>query len=326
MRGARALPGAVPDGVSARVRTRPVPARLLFEAWARLPFPPMELLAGRCDAVHGTNFTLAPSRAPGIVTVHDLTYLRHPQWVDAHVRRYRDLVPAALRRAAAVCTPSTTVRGELLEAYPWLDPGRVVATPLTVDASLLTAAPLDAAARANLGLPERYVLFLGASEPRKGLATLLAAYRTLAHDTGADAVPLVVAGPPGWGEQPEYADLPDGLVHRIGYVAPERLPGVLAGASALAFPSRYEGFGLPPLEALAAGVPAVVSDIPVLREVLGAHATYAPTDDPQAWAHALRAAASAHPDPEPGRRHAATFTPARLAETTLAAYRLAVSG
>jgi glycosyltransferase involved in cell wall biosynthesis len=326
-RGAKHLADVAPHRPGVRTTSRRVPARALRELWARTPLPPAELLSGRVDVWHGTNFVLPPTRrAAGVVTVHDLTYLRHPQWVAPAVARYRSLVPVALRRARAVCTPSRAVRAELLEAYPWLDADRVVATPLCADPAMFGAQAPGAADRQRLGLPERYLLFLGSADPRKGLDTLFDAYRVLLA-RAADVPPLVIVGPPGWGPAAERSNLPEHLVRSIGYVDAAHVPPLVAGAAALVYPSRYEGFGLPPLEAFAAGVPAVVSDLPVTREVLGDLADFAPPGDAAALADVVAGVVERGPDAGRADRvaHAATFSPATLAAATLTAYGRALA-
>jgi glycosyltransferase involved in cell wall biosynthesis len=197
-----------------------------------------------------------------------------------------------------------------------------VVAPAGVDLATFDRPPLSAERRAQLGVPDDYVLFLGTREPRKGLGTLLDAYRRL----GADAVPLVVAGGRGWGLQPADADL---RVQVLGYVANADVPDLVAGARLLAFPSFYEGFGMPPLEALAAGTAVVASDLPVLREVLGDQATFAPAGDADAWAEALRREWSRSPADDdaarPARRaQAGTFSWARAAAAARSAYDIAL--
>lgn len=283
LRGAGALPAAVPPSV--RVRHRPAPARALQAAWERLDLPPVEWLTGRADVVHGTNFVLPPlRRAGGVLTVHDLSYLRYPETVAAASLRYRTLVPRGLRRAAVVLTPSQAVAAEVRDEYALGD--RVVATPLGVDPAWFEAVPFDAAELAARGLPERYLVFVGSVEPRKGLPTLLAALREL-HAADPDTPPLVLAGPPGWGPALDTAALPAGAVLPAGYLETPDLRRLVAGAALLAFPSLYEGFGLPPLEAFATGVPVVASDIPVVREVTGTLATLVPAGDVPSLAAAL---------------------------------------
>jgi glycosyltransferase involved in cell wall biosynthesis len=302
----------VPPGVQAR--SKPFPARGLQEAWARSELPPVEWLAGRLDVFHATNFVLPPlRRARGVVTVHDLAYLRMTETVSTASARYRALVPRSLRRAAVVVTPSEAVAAQVREAYAPAVP--VLAVPHGVGPQWAQAQPPDDALRQRLGLPREYLLFVGTLEPRKDVRTLLAAHRLL-----PDAPPLVLVGPPGWGEQVDVR----GAV-TPGYLDEADLRPVVAGASALVLPSRDEGFGLPLLEALAAGTPVVASDLPVLREVGAEHASYAPVGDAEAFAAALRAVLEGSADPAAGRAHAARFTWAASAAAHRAAYTLALS-
>ena len=285
-RGVGELADRAPVDPRVSAGSRPAPARLLRELWARVPVPPVEWLSGAVDVFHGTNYVLPPTRrAAGVVTVHDMTYLHRPEWVSAASLRYRQLVPVALRRAAGVCTDTAAVRDELLDAYPWLDPAVVHPTLLGVDESWFGTHRPDPGWLRARGLPSEYVLFVGTLEPRKNLATLLAAYA--GPLAAADVPPLVVVGARGWGEQVDPATLPTGRVHLTGYVEAADLPPLVAGASCFVLPSRYEGFGLPPLEAFAAGVPAVLGDVPALREVCGGHARFHDPIDVEALADAL---------------------------------------
>ena len=310
LRGRGAL--AVPDGVE--VRARPLPARGLQEAWARTELPPVELLTGRLDVFHATNFVLPPARrAGGVVTIHDLAFLRMTETVTAASARYRVLVPRSLRRAAVVVTPSEAVAEQVRDAYAPAVP--VLAVPHGVDPAWSAAVPPDDALRARLRLPSSYVLFVGTLEPRKDVRTLVAA-----HALVPGAPPLVLVGPPGWGEA---LDVRGALTP--GYLDDDALRPVVAGAAALVLPSRDEGFGLPVLEAMAAGTPVVASDLPVLREVGGDLARYAPVGDVEAFAAALRAVLDEPGDAGARRAHAATFTWARSVEGHRAAYARACS-
>ncbi|HEX6678546.1 MAG TPA: glycosyltransferase family 1 protein [Actinomycetes bacterium] len=326
-RGTRDLPGVVPAGPRVRCGRRRVPARVLRAAWARVPLPPVEWLSGRVDVFHATNFVLPPSRrAAGVLTVHDLTYLRFPSMVTAATARYTALVPRGLERGATVCTPTAAVAAEVVEAYG-VAPERVVVTPLGVGAAWSQARPPERSWLDAHALPGDYLLFVGSREPRKGLDTLLDAYRELL--AGApEAPPLVLAGPPGWGEDLDLSGLPDDAVRLPGYLPEGDLMRLVAGASALVFSSRYEGFGLPPLQALACGTPVVASDLPALREVLGDQADFVPVGDPATLAGAL-AAVLKDDGGEDGRaarrRRAAGFTWEGCARATLAAYRRALA-
>jgi glycosyltransferase involved in cell wall biosynthesis len=335
-RGTADLPRVAPAGPRLRCGRRRVPARLLHAAWTAVAFPPVEWLAGPVDVFHATNFVAPPSRrAATVVTIHDLTYLRHPEMVTAASARYRDLVPRALRRGATVCTPTAAVGAEVAAAYR-LPPELLVVTPLGVGPAWRAATPPDPAWLAATGLPERYLLFVGSREPRKNLPTLLAAYRQLLGGrvpgagrgaSGGPVPPLVLVGPAGWGEALDLAGLPAEAVRTPGYLPEHDLARVVAGAAALVFPSWYEGFGLPALEALACGTPVVASDLPALREVLDGQAELVPPGDAAALADAL-ARVLEDPGGEPARTarrtRAAAFTWAACAQATLTAYRRAL--
>ncbi|WP_243792144.1 glycosyltransferase family 1 protein [Saccharopolyspora gloriosae] len=305
-RGRRALRAAVPPGV--RAAGIPVPARALRAAWSRAPFPPVELLAGGADLVHGTNFVLPPAmRAGGVVTVHDLAFLDAPEEVAEP--GFAELVRSSVRRAAVVCTPSAAVAETVAERFgvPWES---IVVTPLGVDPEWFEAAPPGAELH-RLGLPDDYFVFVGAEGPRKGVDVLLRG-----HDRKLP--PLVIAGP---GEARQVRN-----VLRTGYLPERELRSVVAGARALVLPSRDEGFGLPVLEALACGVPVVCSDLPVLREVTGGLAEFVPYGDPDALRAALQRTVAAPVDPAAAaarRAHAAGFTWRGCAEATLRAYQRA---
>ena len=316
-RGARGLATVAPP--EARLAGRHCPARLLRAAWSRFEFPPVGLLAGATDVFHATNFVLPPpGRSTGVVTVHDLSYLHVRDAVDRASLAYRELVPRSLCRAARIITPSTAVARELLEHYD-VPAEQVVPVPLGVDPSWFDARA-DPAVQERLGLPRDYVVTVGTSEPRKNLQTAVTA---LAGLRGHPRAPhLVVVGPTGWGRALDLTGLPPEQVHTTGYLDDADLARVVAGSRALLFPSRYEGFGLPPLEALACGRAVLVSDLPVLREVLGEHAVYLPPDEPSAWAEQLVALPDMEDDGAGNRRrrHAAQFTWTRCGTATRAVY------
>jgi len=310
----------LPAGIS--IVHRPLPARLLHQAWRRWDWPSAESVVGRVDVVHGTNFTLPPPRrAAGVVTVHDLAFIRYPDLVSAASLDYRELVPRALTRAAAVLTPTQAIATELVDTYS-ISPDRIRVTPMGVDDAWFSAT----AARPS-GLPEQYVLAVGTHEPRKGLDVLLSAYRLLLSDR-IDVPPLVIAGGTGWGPALNTAQLTDDQVITLGYLDRPQLRGLVAGASLLAFPSLYEGFGLPPLEAMAAGTPVVASDVPAVHEVVGSLARLVPPRDAAALAHALQDVLAHPPSADQraaARERASSFSWRRCREATMAAY-LSVTG
>ena len=330
LRGAGSLRAAVPPGVS--TRSLPVPARLLRTAWTHVELPPVSLFAGRADVFHATNFVLPPTgRAGGVVTIHDLAYLTMPDAVDATSRALRDLVPRSLARAAVVCTPSRAIADQVLDAYgPAV--ADIVVTPLGVEQSWLDVTAPDDDRRRTLGVPPDYFLFVGTREPRKDLATLVAAYAVFRAawsgspaSSGGDPPELVLVGPQGWGDE----QAPAAGVRLLDYAAPAALRSIVAGARALVMPSRDEGFGLPVLEGLAVGTAVIVSTVPALLEVAGGHAAVFEIGDVDGLAAALRGAALPVDDAaeqqarKQRREYAAGWTWQRCAEATLGAYRIA---
>ncbi|WP_447004270.1 glycosyltransferase family 4 protein [Saccharothrix isguenensis] len=311
LRGWRALRTVLPHDVVAR--GLPVSARLLRQFWLRMPFPPVELLAGPTDVMHATNFILPPTiRAGGVTTIHDLAFLDAPGDLPASDRRLPELVQQSADRADVICTPTRAVAEVVMERLA-VPESKIVVTPLGVDPAWFAARSPSAALRARLGLPSEYLLFVGAGGPRKGLGTLLAA-----HSARPSLPPLVLAGP--------HVANADDRVMRTGYLNDVDLRSVVAGASALVLPSRDEGFGLPVLEALACSVPVVCTDVAALREVAGGHAVHVPVGDVEALATAMVDAVEAPSTPADQmarRTHASEFTWRKTAEKTVAAYRRA---
>jgi glycosyltransferase involved in cell wall biosynthesis len=279
--------GARIDGVRGP-RALPLPRRPLAAAWERQRGP----APGGADVVHAPT-PLAPPRrrVPLVVTVHDTVPWTHPQTLTPRgVAWHRHMIGYAARAADRIVVPTEAVAAELRAILPELAGDRLVVVGEGVSAAV-AADPPDAAARAaRLRLPDGgYLLSLATLEPRKGLDVLLAALA----DPAAPDLPLLVVGQPGWGGIDPRAEaarlgLPDGRVRVLGRLPDADLATVLRRATALVAPSRAEGFGLPVLEAMAAGVPAVTSDAPALVEVGGDATLVVPREQPRALAVALR--------------------------------------
>ncbi len=270
----------LPAGV--RPVGRRVPARLVRELWTRGDLPVVETLVGPTDVFHGTNFVSPPTRrAREVVTVHDLTYVEHPETVDAATLAYERLVARAVARGATVLTPSQTV-AEAVRARYDLPADAVVPTPLGVDAAWFDASPATPAWLQERDLPAEYLVFVGSLDPRKNLGRLLAAHRQ-ARLADPSVPPLVLAGPAGRAT-PEGGG-PD--VHLTGWLTDEDLHRLVGGARGLVLPSLDEGFGLPVVEAAATGVPVLASDLPVLHEVAAPDSVFAAPDDVDALAGGL---------------------------------------
>lgn len=281
-RGRQGLSTVSPRGVA--TATRPMPARPLRALWRRAAWPTVEWWTGRVDAVHGTNFVVPPTRGAAVVTVHDLTALRFPELCEPSTLAFPDLVRAAARRGAWVHAVSARVAEEVV-ADLGISSDRVVTVHEGVP-DVPPAPPGEGVARAG----GRYVLALGTIEPRKDHVTLLRAFEAVAR--GRD-VRLVVAGARGWGAEDFDRAVARSPVRErvvpVGYVGAPTRAALLRDASALAYPSTYEGFGLPPLEAMSVGVPVVATAAGALPEVLGDAACMVPVGDADALAAALAA-------------------------------------
>jgi len=272
--------GHLPPGV--RFVDRAMPARPLHFAWRRSEAPTLEWWTGPLDVVHGTNFVVPPTRhAARVLTVHDLTTVHFPALCDAPTLRYPALVRRALAHGAWVHTPSRFVASEVVDILG-ADPGRVRA----VHHGAPPVSP-DGAGERTQSRP--YVLALSTIEPRKDLPSLVRAFDAIAADR--PELELVVAGPDGWGTGAFQAAVDSAhhreRVRRLGWLGREDRDRLLRGARVFAYPSLYEGFGLPPLEAMAAGVPVVATAAGAVPEVAGDAAVLVPVGDVDALAEGL---------------------------------------
>ncbi len=283
-RGRGRLASLVPPGV--RAVARPMAARPLRLAWSRAAAPPIEWWTGPIDVVHGPNYVVPPTRGAAVVSVHDLTPVRFPELCTPDTLAFPALIQAAIDRGAWVHTGSAFVADEIRSHFR-VDPDRVVAIPDGVT-------PLGAADPRRgheLAGGDRYVLALGTVEPRKDLPGLVRAFDAVA---GSDPeVRLVVAGPDGWGAEAFDAAVRSSThrdrITRLDWVDDPDRDALVHGATVFAYPSRYEGFGFPPLEAMSAGTPVVASTAGSLPEVLGDAAVLVPDGDVDALAAALTA-------------------------------------
>lgn len=323
-----AIDGRVPPGVD--VVRRAMPARPLHAAWAKADLPPLEWFVGRADVVHGTNYVVPPTRrAARVVTVHDLTTVRFPELCNRATLAFPALVRRAVAGGAWVHTHAASVAAEVTELL-----GVPAARVRPVASGVPPLPPPDFGASARF-LPDsasRYVLAVGTAEPRKDLPGLVRAFDALA--ASRPELALVLAGPPGWGsDELDRAVAGASACRRItrtGWVDDATLAGLLAGAAVLAYPSVYEGFGYPPLQAMAAGTPVVATRDGSLEEVLGDAALLVPVRDADALAGALATVVDSEAMAEDlsnrGRIHAAGFTWERCAAGLMDLYRDATAG
>jgi len=295
---------------------------------------PRAARAAGADLLHAPHYTLPLGwGGPAVVTVHDLIHLRHPRFFPPGAPLYTGVVAGlAVRRARRVVTDSEHVRRDVIELLG-AEPARVRVIPLGVSPALARRAEAEVAAlRRERALPADYLLYVGARKGHKNLALLLEA---LARIPAAARPPLVLSGA-AWEPGEPLARRAErlgitGAVHFAGDLRDEDvLARVYSGAALYVHPALTEGFGLPPLEAMACGAPVLCSDGGALPETVGDAAETLPPRDAEAWAAAIvallgdpaRRAALA----ERGRERARGFTWERTAERTLAVYEEAAAG
>ncbi len=283
-RGRDALGGVVPAGV--RVATARFPARAARELWDRgAGWPTAEHWTGPVDVVHALNYVAPPAHAAVIAAVHDLTFVRFPELCTPDTLRYPGLIRRSIARGATIQTGSEFTALEIRDEFG-LAEDRVVVVPW----GLAPVTGGNAPAGTALAGGTRYVLALGTIEPRKNVPGLVRTFDAVAASD--PDVRLVVAGPDGW-DQEAFDRAVDTAHHRdrivrLGYVTDAQRRDLLAGATVFAYPSRYEGFGLPPLEAMAAGVAVVATTAGSLPEVLGDAAALVDPANEDDLADALR--------------------------------------
>ena len=306
---------------------RIAPGRLVQRAWRAVGWPPFDWFAGAADVYHFPNFIRPPlSRGKSVVTVHDASFARFPEFAEPRNLRYLQArIADTLRRADAVITDAAFGARELQELFG-VPPERLHAIHLGIGEEIVRPpAARTEAVRRELGLTRPYLLTVGTVEPRKNIPFLVDVFERLDR-FGGD---LVIAGMPGW----KYEPILDRMRHSsrasrvqyVRYVADDRLPALYAGAEAFLCASRYEGFGFPPLEAMACGVPVVSSDGGSLGEVLGDGAVVIPDFGHDRWIaeieRVLGDAGHRERLSDAGRRRASAYRWEDTARRTLEVYR-----
>ena len=309
-RGRRLIREAL-AGLPVEVRTAVLPWSHAFRmGWSRLGRPTAERLLGRFDVLHFSDWLVPPQqRGVRSTMVHDLVPLLHPEWVTERTRSMHGYKYARTAECDLVFVNSAYTGRDVEEHL------RVPAERIRVAHPGLDEGFAAEGERASLGRP--YVLSLATLEPRKNLGTLLEAWRPLNGELA-----LAVAGAAGWGDQPELSD--PGIL-KLGFVPDDDVPRLMRGASVFVYPSRFEGFGMPIVEAMACGVPVVASAHPSMDEACGDAAVRVDPDGPEAIAAGIRGALE-HRDElvAAGLAHAKRFTWRRCGEIHLRAFEEAV--
>jgi glycosyltransferase involved in cell wall biosynthesis len=291
---------------------------------------PMYIRRAGFDLFHGTNFDVPLwKQGRSVVTIHDLSALLHP---DTHrsrlVRRARLRLPLVVRFANMIITPTESVRREVCQRFK-LKPARVRAIHSAARTSFVPVPFAETAElRQRLRVEDDFLLFVGTLEPRKNLLTLLKAFAQIVGQSELRPQ-LVIAGGAGWLMDEMFTFIrKSGITERLrftGYLSDEELRGLYSSCKVFIYPSVYEGFGLPPLEAMACGAPVIAGRIPSLQEVLGSTARLVEPLDVEALAGSIvellkdenqrRALGAA------GLKHAAQFSWEQTARQTLDVYR-----
>lgn len=304
----------------------PLRRTLIYEAWHRIGRPKVEFATGRVDVVHGTAVAVPPTNAPLVMTIHDLAFLGDPAGYTRHGNRFfRRGTNLARRKATLVMVPSEATARECLDVG--FEPERIRIVPWGVHQPPET---LDVdGVRTRHGLDRPYLLFVGTVEPRKNLAAVIAAAQAL----DGRSIDLAIAGPHGWNEDLGARLTPLAgttvRVKRLGFVPGDDLAALYAGSAAFCFPSLREGFGMPVLEAMAAGAPVVTSRNTATAEVGSDAALLVDPTDTRSVADAVKRIVD---DPAladdlraRGRERSRIFTWERAARLTAEVYHEAAS-
>lgn len=334
--------GRVTDDISHLGLTVPLthpraPRRTLHLAWTVARRPAIERVVGRLDLLHPVlpAFPIR-SRAPQVLTIHDLLPLHHPEWYGWFpLRAFRRTIDFNVPRARTIIVPSTVVARDV-ERTLRVDPKRIAVIHEGVGAEFGRTVDEAAAARTaeELGVGTRpFLVTVGAISPRKNLSVVFDALARLERQDGEAPALVVVGGDGNDATRTRAAAEASGAAHLIifaGRLADEQLHHLLSRAAGLVHPSRYEGFGLTPLEAMAAGTPVIAANASAIPEVVGKSGLLVDPDDAAAWTAAIRSvvgdAAVSERLQAAGRRRAGELTWDRAAQLTLKVYDAILGG
>ena len=298
----------------------PLSRTLLYESWHRLRRPDVSRAVGEVDVVHATTLAVPPRSAPLVVTVHDLAFLNDPaHFTKRGLSFFKRGLKLALREADIVACPSEATLQDCRKVG--FSPERLRLIPMGVDQRAVTHDEMQAARR-RYGLDRPYVMWTGTIEPRKNLPRLITAFGSLDLD-----VDLVLVGPKGWNEDIERYTRGGSRsdIKSLGFVPLVDLAPLYAGALAFCFPSLFEGFGLPVLEAMSQGTPVVTSRGTSTEELGDGAAVLVDPQDPSSIAEGIRRVVEdeglARELSDAGRERAARYTWQHTAELLMDCYR-----
>lgn len=327
----RSLAGVADTYPWAEITTQTLPTpKMQRWIWGHGDFLPIERTLGAVDVYHGTSFVMPPLKAAkGVMTIYDLTFMLFPEFHTRETQRFSKEIHRYAERSDCIIVISEQTRQDVV-SFLNISDDRVRVTLLAADGRyrVIDDRHLVTSAAAAYGIDREYILYTGTLEPRKNILTIIRAFHAVKRELN---VPhrLVLAGKKGWLYDDVFAEVRAlGLEHEViftGYVPDEDLPFLYNGADLFVYPSFYEGFGLPPLEAMACGCPVVASNTSSLPEVVGDAGLLV---DPRHHDELAAAMARVLGDSELARdmrrrgvERAATFSWDRCAQQTLSIYR-----
>ena len=330
------MPAAVTDDLE---RSNVTVRRLPFSRYGKfLPFAYSHLLLAafltrdRLDVFHATANVMPLSYGrPTVVTIHDLAIYEHPEWFPSQIASTRLLVPQTIKKAAGIIAVSKATKRDLLNLFN-VSAKKVTVVPEAADTALLKLRDRSADVRRVYKLPPRYICYVGTIDPRKNLTILIQTWQRLVklRPAAVKGVALVIAGGAGYrGEEilDQIKTLKKSFVRYLGYVPHNHKVKLMQEAAAFVFPTRYEGFGLPVLEAMQLGTPVITTKVSSIPEITGPAALLTEPDDVDALAEHIRQVlirpALAKKLSRAGKQQAKLFSWKRVARETLAVYKRA---
>jgi glycosyltransferase involved in cell wall biosynthesis len=284
----------LPEGANISIRSAPISERWLYRLWYRLKIPiPVQMLTGDIELFHSTDFVLPPLRpeVPSLLTIHDLSFVHYPETFTPQLMNFLNtIVPRSVVRATHILADSEATKSDISEFWQVPDEKiTVLYSGVSKDFQPSNDPKLVGELRANYDLGQGpYLLCVGTVQPRKNYQMLIQAFRNVAHQFPHD---LIIAGGEGWLFDQILAEIAeqglDDRVRFIGFVDDQHLPALYSEASLFLFPSIYEGFGLPLLEAMACGVAVISSSASSLPEVAGDACLKLPPNDLDRWTEAM---------------------------------------